>query len=98
MDHLALARIGSSLPLEVPIDGAALHKIAPRSTRRADDDFVLSEGVFRNTIRLFYKNLGQKKLMVDAVGKEACFAIIQGAVQTRHGSGDAHVIYRRSGT
>jgi hypothetical protein len=29
--HLAFARIGGSLSLEVPIDGAALHEIAPRS-------------------------------------------------------------------
>jgi hypothetical protein len=52
-DYLALARIGSSLPLEVLIGAAALHKIAPRSTHRADDDFLVEEG-FEGRIRLFY--------------------------------------------
>lgn len=55
--HLTLARIGGSLPLEVPIDGAALHKIAPRSAHRADDDFLASEGGSEARIKLFYENL-----------------------------------------
>ena len=45
--HRALARIGGSLPLEVPIDGAALYEIAPRNALRADDDFLAPEGVMR---------------------------------------------------
>lgn len=46
-------------------------------------------------MRLFYKNLGQKWFEVDAVGKEACFATTQGAIQSRHESGDANVIFRQ---
>lgn len=49
-------------------------------------------------MRLFYKNLGQKRFEVDAVGKEACFATTQGAIQIRHGSGDANVINGQSRT
>ena len=37
--HLALARIGVSLPLEVPIYMATLHKFARDSAHKADDDF-----------------------------------------------------------
>ena len=54
--HLALARIGDSLPLEVLIDGAALRKIAPRSAHRADNDFLASEGGSEARTRLFYDN------------------------------------------
>jgi hypothetical protein len=35
--HLALARIGCSLPLEVPIDMAARHESARDSAHRADE-------------------------------------------------------------
>lgn len=52
--HLALARVGDSLPLEVPIDAAALHEITPRSAHRADDDFLDSEGGSGARTRLFY--------------------------------------------
>ena len=58
--HLALARIGGSLPLEVPIDAVALHEIAPRSAHRADDDFLALEGDYEGRIRLFYENLERK--------------------------------------
>jgi hypothetical protein len=72
--HLALAQIGGSLPLEVPINGAVLHKIAPRSAHRAGDKFlVLKEGCAAR-IRLFYKISERKRLEVGAVGREACYA------------------------
>ncbi len=45
--HLVLARIGDLLPLEVPIDVATLHKVAPRGAHRADDDFLASEEGFK---------------------------------------------------
>jgi hypothetical protein len=76
----------------------ALHKIAPRSTRRAVNNFLLLERGFEGRMRLFYKNLGQTRFKVNAVGKEACFATTQGAIQIRHGSGDANVIFKQSGT
>jgi hypothetical protein len=63
-DHLALAHIGSSLPLEVPIDRAALHKIAPRSAHRADDDFLVLEGGFTARIRPLYNKPERKRLEV----------------------------------
>lgn len=72
--HLTLARIGGSLPLEVPIDGAALHETAPRSAHRADDDFLVSEGGCEGRIWLFYKNSERKRFGVGAVGREACYA------------------------
>jgi hypothetical protein len=96
--HLALARIGSSLPMEVLIDGVALHKIAPRSAHRADDDFLVLEGGRESMIRLFYKNSERKRLEVDAMGREACYATTQGALQIRRGSDDANVIFRQSRT
>ena len=37
--HLTLARIGVSLPLEVPVDMAALHQFTRDSALKADDDF-----------------------------------------------------------
>jgi hypothetical protein len=80
--YLALARIGGSLPLEVPIDGAALHEIAPRSAHRANDDFLVLEGCCKGRIRLFYKNLERKGLKLSAVGREACYATTQGAEAT----------------
>lgn len=83
--------------MEVPIDVAALHEIAPRSAHKADDDFLVLEGGREGRIKLFYKNLGQKKLRVGAVGREACFATTQGAVQIRRGGDDANVIFRQSG-
>jgi hypothetical protein len=42
--YLALDRVSGSLPLEVLIDGVALHEIAPRSAHRADNDFLVLEG------------------------------------------------------
>jgi hypothetical protein len=96
--HLVLAGISSSLPPEVSIGGVALHEIAPRSTRRADDNFLLLEGGFEGRMKLFYKNPGLKRFKVDAVGKEACFATTQSAIQIRHRRGDANVIIRQSGT
>jgi hypothetical protein len=50
-----LARIGDSLLLEVLIDAAALHEIAPHSTHRADDDFLALDGGSRTRARPFYK-------------------------------------------
>ena len=91
--HLALAWIGGSLPLEVPIDGAALHEIAPCSARRADDDFLVLEGGCEGRIRLFYKNSERKRLEVGAVGREACYATTQGAVQIRRGGDNANVFF-----
>jgi hypothetical protein len=44
-DHLALARIGNSLPLEIPIDMAALHEIVPCSAHRAGYNFLALEKV-----------------------------------------------------
>ena len=41
--HLALARIGDSLPLEVPIDVGTLHEFARDSAHKADDDFLALE-------------------------------------------------------
>jgi hypothetical protein len=57
ISDLALARIGGSLPLEVPIDGAVLHEIAPRSAYRADNNFLVLEGGCEGKIMLFCKNL-----------------------------------------
>lgn len=31
-------------------------------------------------MKLFYKNLGQKRFKVNAIGKEVCFAIAQGVI------------------
>jgi hypothetical protein len=70
--HLALARIGDSLPLEVPIDAAALHEIAPGSAHRADDAFPASEGGSRVRTRPFYENLERWGLEVGAVGRGVC--------------------------
>ena len=70
--HLALARIGDSLPLEVPIDMAALHEIAPCSAHRADDDFLASERDSRARTRPFFKNMERLGLEVGAVGREVC--------------------------
>jgi hypothetical protein len=94
--YLALARISSSLLLEVLIDGAALHEIAPRSAHRANDDFLVLEESCESRIRLFYKNLELKRLEVSAVGREACYATTQGAVQIRRGGDDANVILGQS--
>lgn len=96
--HLALARIGSLLPLEVLINVAALHRIALRSAHRVNDNFLVSEGGCEGRIRLFYKNLERKRLKVSAVGREACFTITQGAIQIRRGSKNANVIFRKSRT
>ena len=70
--HLALARIGDSLPLEVPIDVAALHEIASGSARRADDDLLASEGGSRVRTEPFYENLERWGLEVGAVGSGVC--------------------------
>lgn len=59
--HLALARIGSPLPMEVLIDGAALHEIAPRTEHRADDDFLVLEGVRKSRDQAILPKLGAKK-------------------------------------
>lgn len=61
-NHLALARIGVSLPLGVPIDVATLHKFARNSAHKADDDFRASEGGSEAWTRLFYENLEDKDL------------------------------------
>jgi hypothetical protein len=58
----------------------ALHKFAPRSAHRADDNFLVLEGGCEGRIRLFYKNSEQKRLEVGALGREVCYAAIQGAV------------------
>jgi len=57
--HLALAWIGSSLLLEVPIDGAALHETAHRSAPRANNDFLVSERGCECRISLFRQILEQ---------------------------------------
>jgi len=54
--HFALARIRVSLPLEVPVDMAALHEFARDSAHKGDDDFRALEGGFEAKIRLFYEN------------------------------------------
>ena len=94
--YLVLARIGGSLPLEVLIGGAALYEIAPRSAHRADDDFLESEEGREGRTRLFYKKPERKRLDIGAVGREACFATTQGAVQIRRGGNDANVILGKS--
>ena len=65
--HLALARIGDSLPLEVPIDVAALHEFARDSAHKANDGFQAPEGGFEARIRQFYKNSERKRLDVGAI-------------------------------
>jgi len=54
--YLPLARIGDSVPPEVPIDIAVLHEIAPCNAYRADDDFPPPEGGSGAWARSFYKN------------------------------------------
>ena len=54
-DHRALVGISGSLPLEVPIDRAALHKNAPHSAHRANNSFLILEGGCKGRIRLFSK-------------------------------------------
>lgn len=63
----ALASIGGSLPLEVPVGGAALHEVAPRSVYRADDDLTVLQGGFEGRMKLFYKKSDRKRLEVGAV-------------------------------
>ena len=62
-----------------------------------NNNFLVLEGGCKSRIRLFYKNLEQKGLKVDAIGREACYATTQGAVQIRRGSDDANVILGQSG-
>lgn len=76
--RLALARIGSSLPLEVPVDGVALHRTAPRSTHRADDNFPVPEEGYEDRIRLFYEDSERKRFEVNVVEREACYATKEG--------------------
>lgn len=92
--YRALARIGDSLPLEVPFNGAALHEIAPRNAHRADDDFLISEGGYKGRIRLFYKNSERRRLEIGAIRREAYYATTEGAVQIRCGGDDTNVIFR----
>jgi hypothetical protein len=40
-DYRTLVRIRDLLPLEVPINGAALHEIAPRRVHRANNNFLV---------------------------------------------------------
>jgi hypothetical protein len=94
--YLALARVGDSLPLEVLIDAAALHEIAPRCVHRADDDFPASEGGSRVWTGLFYNNLERQRLKVGVLEMEVSSATKEGAVQIRLGDDDANVIFRRS--
>jgi hypothetical protein len=94
--RLALARIGGSLPLEVPIDGAALHAIAPRNAHRADNDFLVLEGGCAARINVFYKISERKRLRIGAVRREACYATTQGAVEIRRGEDNANVILGQS--
>lgn len=47
LSHLALARIVDSLPQEVLISVATLHKVTPHSTHRANDGFLVSEEGFK---------------------------------------------------
>lgn len=55
--HRALAWIGGSLPLEVPIDGAPLHEIVPRSAHRTDNGFIVLKRDYKSMTRLFCKSL-----------------------------------------
>jgi len=61
-----LAWIGDSLPLEVLINEAVLHQIAPRRTHRADYIRVL-EGGYEGRVKLFYKDLERERPEVNAV-------------------------------
>jgi hypothetical protein len=54
--HLTLAKIGDSLPLEVPIDVATLYKFARDSEHKADNDFRALEEGSKARARLFYEN------------------------------------------
>ena len=92
--YLVLARISSLLLLEVLINRAALHKIAPCSAHKANNNFLVLEGGCKGRIRLFYKNLERKGLKVSAVEREACYATTQGAVQIRRRGDNANVIFR----
>jgi hypothetical protein len=94
--YLLLGRIGGSLPLEVLIDGAALHEIVSRSAHRADNDFLVLEGGYTARMNLFYKNSGRKRLTIGAVRREVCYATTQGAVEIRRGGDDANVIFGQS--
>ncbi|XTI89134.1 hypothetical protein V2W45_1400510 [Cenococcum geophilum] len=91
--HLALARICGSLPLEIPIDMAALHDFARDSAHKADVGFRAPEGGFEARIRLFYENSERKRLDVGAVGRVVCHATKEGAVQIRRGGDDANVTF-----
>lgn len=54
--HPTLAKIGDSLPLEVPIDVATVYKFACDSENKADNDFRALEEGSKARARLFYKN------------------------------------------
>lgn len=60
--HRVFARIRNSLPLEVLIDRVALHKIAPYSAYKVNNDFLVLEKGFEGRIRLFYKIQSEKGL------------------------------------
>jgi hypothetical protein len=94
--YLSLARIGGSLPLEVLIDGVALHEIAPRSAHRADNDFLVLEGGCAARINVFYEISERKRLRIGTVRREACYATTQGAVEIRRGGNYAKVIFGQS--
>jgi hypothetical protein len=91
--HLRLARIGDSLPLEVPIGIATLHQFPRDSAHKAEDDLQASEQGFRASTRPFYESPERKRRGVGAEGWEVCYATREGASQTRRGGGNANVIF-----
>jgi len=91
--HRPLARINDLLPLEVPIGGAAPHKTSPCSAHKADIDFLMAARGCKAGYRCFCEKPERKWLEVGARGREACFAKIHGAVQTRRRSDDTSVIF-----
>jgi hypothetical protein len=60
----SLARIGGSLPPEVPIDIAARHKFARDTAHRANKGFLALRRGSRAQTGLFYKNSSDKGLVL----------------------------------
>jgi hypothetical protein len=71
-------------------------KMRPAAAHRADNNFLAFEGGCAARKRLFYQKLERKRLEVGAMGREACYTAIQGAVQIRRGGDDADVIFGQS--
>ena len=79
-ERILLVTCNSSLPLEVLIDGVALHEIVLCGAYRANNNFLVLEGGFTARIRLFYKKLERKRLRVGARRRKAYYATIKSAV------------------